>query len=531
MASSSDGPKGEKTRKKTGKGKEARKKGWEGERRGKGKTGKDMVSAFHKKIARGSLIILVFNSLAMLAGYFTRTILAKNVPLEEFGLFYAFLTGIMFLDLFINLGSGEAMVRFIPAMKRRRRDILSAVLLFRVCTMSLVLLLVYLFKPWLVSSYFKSPLAAAGIDIFALIIILGNLGALVQYYFQAMKRMFMTGLLYFLQRALFLLGILFFLAVGMTKSFFLISWAYAFSVAIGALIGIYYFTMKVRLRFRWDLPLLRKLARFALYSTLSGIAGTVLGYIDTIIITKLYPSAMVGIYSSVLATVLLFQVFAGAASAAVLPSISGIMERKGKKGIIIGLVDKLNAYLLTVLVPLLLLVFFYAQDIFIILYSKDFLDGILPARILLFGVIPLSWAMTYNTVLLAKNKPELVFRSTLIGAGLNVVLNLLLIPRYAMVGAAISTSASYAVMLVLSYGYVRKDYQVRFLPPRMLRILLLAALGIGLLFGIDTLPLFGMRLADFAIRSTLFLVVYGGLALLFRLIDPGEIRKILSPKL
>lgn len=57
-----------------------------------------------------------------------------------------------------------------------------------------------------------------------------------------------------------------------------------------------------------------------------------------------------------------------------------------------------------------------------------------------------------------------------VGAGVNLVLNFLLIPRFGMMGAAISTSLSYMLLPIIAYAIVRRLYPVPYEHRRLLKL-------------------------------------------------------------
>jgi O-antigen/teichoic acid export membrane protein len=60
-----------------------------------------------------------------------------------------------------------------------------------------------------------------------------------------------------------------------------------------------------------------------------------------------------------------------------------------------------------------------------------------------------------SAALLANAREDQFFRLTAWGAALNLVLNIVLIPRYGIVGAGLATLATEAVRLVIALVYVR----------------------------------------------------------------------------
>lgn len=78
-----------------------------------------------------------------------------------------------------------------------------------------------------------------------------------------------------------------------------------------------------------------------------------------------------------------------------------------------------------------------------------------------------SWTLVFvflgnasNNYLIAENLQKLTLYRTLIGASVNILLNLYLIPRYGIKGAAFATLVSQAIASYLSYGLSKKTHKV-----------------------------------------------------------------------
>jgi O-antigen/teichoic acid export membrane protein len=99
-------------------------------------------------------------------------------------------------------------------------------------------------------------------------------------------------------------------------------------------------------------------------------------------------------------------------------------------------------------------------------------------------------------------KTQLNWVVTGIGAAANVAINFLLVPRYGMVGAAISTTASYAVLFVGMTWYAQRVYPVAY---QWRRVVTAVGAGVGLTVA--------ARVADLPLAPSVLLVLAYPLAL------------------
>jgi O-antigen/teichoic acid export membrane protein len=97
-----------------------------------------------------------------------------------------------------------------------------------------------------------------------------------------------------------------------------------------------------------------------------------------------------------------------------------------------------------------------------IVYGTAFLPAVTPLRILLVGVVASSFLQVLSSLLLGSGRLRLLIQTTAVGFALNLSLNVVLIPRFGMKGAAVSSAISYTVTgLVLAIASRRSVPELR----------------------------------------------------------------------
>ena len=97
-----------------------------------------------------------------------------------------------------------------------------------------------------------------------------------------------------------------------------------------------------------------------------------------------------------------------------------------------------------------------------ILYQKDFFSAWQVSCVLIFAFVFNSLAALLGTVYSASKKTRFLFISTVIGAGMNILLNFVMIPWLGMHGAAIASLASYIVIWLLRLINVKRRFGYSF---------------------------------------------------------------------
>jgi len=492
------------------------------------------MANYFKKGLRGSVILLILAIGANLFGYFSRAFLARILSPEQFGLFYAALTFFDFLLIFINLGYGSALVKFIPKFKveNKKEKVESAfahVFHFRL-VLSLVFASITLFlADFLVSNYFKAPFSKIVVYIFCALLIIRNFNTYIGHAFQALQDMLRTGLVTFLNKFLFfILAVVLFYA-GFAKNALLPSIAFISAITLTVLFLITPLYRKIRPSKIWhkfDKRLFHNLSGFALPTVLSHVSEMVIGYIDTLLLVYFLTLEKVGIYNVVLPTVLLIGHISGAMCTVLFPIVSEIWAKKDTARLK-SAVSSLYTYAAFITLPFILAIIVYPKSILKIFFGPSYVSGFWAMRILAIGVIFIALAKINFSILLGIGKPKEITRITFFTAGFNALFNILLIPTFGIEGAAVTTTLSYLIMLLWSYRRTMRF--VKFKPPLKVfgKLFIISAIFILSLFLFKNHLHFNMYVNAF-IGGVVSFIIYVGLALKLKIITPSFLKRILS---
>ncbi len=111
---------------------------------------------------------------------------------------------------------------------------------------------------------------------------------------------------------------------------------------------------------------------------------------------------------------------------------------------------------------------------------------------------------TLNAAPFFTDNTQAIFYITLSGVAVNTLFNLILIPLYGIMGAALSTFLTYFFMFIIIYFYSQKIYKIEYELGRILKMVLLTAVFFAVsYFGINNS---GLSIA-FIIVSDLFLII------------------------
>ena len=116
----------------------------------------------------------------------------------------------------------------------------------------------------------------------------------------------------------------------------------------------------------------------------------------------------------------------------------------------------MHKYAFLVIVPLGFAFVSFSELFLRFFFGKEFVFGSLAFQIVLVGTIFIIIGQINNSVISGIGKPKAVTKIILISAIVNVLTNLIFIPKFGIEGAALATSFSYLLLCVLSILEIRK---------------------------------------------------------------------------
>jgi O-antigen/teichoic acid export membrane protein len=198
-------------------------------------------------------------------------------------------------------------------------------------------------------------------------------------------------------------------------------------------------------------PLLRKSLRFGVQVSLSHIAGFLVLYMDQFMLGYMSPLAQVGQYMIAVSLAERLRLLPNAISMAFLPHLTNDLKNRQA--------EVPRVFRLTLLVSVLSVIPYggIGTAAIWIFLGRPYAGSILPFLILIFGVALVGGSEILSGDLAARQKPKYSVINGYLSFGLNVVLNLIWIPRFGICGAALASLASYAFSFCLWILYYRRE--------------------------------------------------------------------------
>jgi O-antigen/teichoic acid export membrane protein len=199
---------------------------------------------------------------------------------------------------------------------------------------------------------------------------------------------------------------------------------------------------------------------------------------DTLLIKVFKDDIQVGIYSAAYKIIILIGGLQFIYNQSIFPSLAKVLEnsREEMKEKFTVYFNKFYLYSCAFF-PLLLV---FSKPVIENIFGERYLDSVLPFDILLLALFFIFNEATTAPLLLARGKSKEHFKSVALGAILNLLLNLFLIPQWGLLGASISTVIA-ELMVFLTLIYFSSQYLKISIKKMVLKVLLFEILLLTIL--------------------------------------------------
>jgi O-antigen/teichoic acid export membrane protein len=399
-------------------------------------------------LAKNSLGTFISKVAIFLLRFPIGILIARYVGPEGKGVLYVLFVSITMAVAIGNLGLGPASIYFIGKDKRRFSVMVGNLLMIVSIVSVIVTVAGWIFLQQMRSDiYVKFPLWMWCIAM--LLVPMRLLSSLLMQVLVAILRIKETNLLEVADVAVHLLLLVLFVVVmseGIEGAFLASAVSDGFIVAGFILLVLYFGGMPGKP----DLALLGASLRYGMKSHLSNLMKLLNLRLDTFLITSLAVNGFqaIGIYSVAISLAELLLFIPASIRRSLFPMVAsgGVADAHRLTS-----VAARHTLVLTVIVALA----FSLIGPFLIplVYGEAFASAIIPLLVLLPGVIMLAQAHIFSGYLNGCGKPGATMISALLSLIVTVILDVLLIPKFGVIGAALASSCAYSVECITAAAF------------------------------------------------------------------------------
>ena len=414
------------------------------------------------KLASGSIIILLGSIILRFGGFIYRFILSRLLTTTGYGIVGLTLP---FQNIFIIGASGgipPAIAKYVAQYKAVddkqmvHQIIITGIKLMVFMSIIASLLMLLISEPIAIGIWHK-PEALLPIRLVSVIIpfsvIVGAIRGVFQGFYN-MQDIFYSKLI----EQLF--------TIICASLLVIVGWYAAGAVlgtALGFLISLLgsYYLYKVNIKntylnasfkkisFKDELKVMVQIFKFSIPVVISGIAEIFLYDTGTFFIGMFLPAFFAGFYTNASAIARIPLILANSVSVSVLPATSEADSLKDKE-LLRMYIHQSYRYTAVTSLPSSAFIMVYALPVMILLFGGEYAKGSEALWILVGGMLFFSLYLIASSMCQGLGKPTFPMISLIVGAIINAVLSFILIPLLDITGAAIATTISTFILMVLT---------------------------------------------------------------------------------
>lgn len=223
----------------------------------------------------------------------------------------------------------------------------------------------------------------------------------------------------------------------------------------------------IKAKFKSSFPIIKKVLTYSWPLALTALFTAVLYRIDQLMLFSIQGNTSLGNYAAAARISEAFNIIPLALASSILPVLTKYYQSNSQK---FKTTYTLSfKYLALLIIPFSTLAILFPKKIITVVYGQDFITAAPALSILMCAEIFYFFGMVNRQILIASNKQKLDPLFTGLSAIINVVLNLILIPKWGFKGAAIATliaSAAgpftgYFINTTRNYSYTMFHYSLK----------------------------------------------------------------------
>jgi O-antigen/teichoic acid export membrane protein len=466
-----------------------------------------------QRITKNISVLLISQIFTYILAFLTLTYTARYLGVEGFGILSIALAFTGIFTVFLDLGTNTLIVRDIARDNSLAKEYTANTMFLRILLSLITLGSIFLISN--IMNYNQEIILI--IMIMAVYMIFYSYSNIFFTVFQAFEKMEYNSIGFLLFDATLLLGIL--LAIHYNYDIIKFSSVYIITSIITLLYAYLIFRLKFFTPKSLKLNKWKELINEAWPFAITGISFNIYTWIDSLLLSIMIGAEVVGFYNASYRLMLIFLFIPAIFSGAIFPVMSRYYI-SSKESLKVSF-EKLLKILVLIALPITIGTTLIADKVILFIYGNEFLGSIIVLQILIWSTAFVFARVPYGMLLGASNRQLVTTKIFIIGVIFNIVLNILIIPKYSYVGAGVITVLTDALVLFLFIVVIRNEFSIS----RSTKLSLIKILLASIIMGISL---------NFFIYLNLFLIILLGILIyaisliLLKVVDEDELLMIKS---
>jgi O-antigen/teichoic acid export membrane protein len=406
-----------------------------------------------QRVAKNTFALFIAQVVASILSILLGVFIARNlgdIALGKYSFAYAF---VIFFSLFLDLGYNTLLIREVAREKSQASRYVSNMLSLRAVSA----LIVFFFIVLTINLMGYPSDTKNIVYLFAVYLFLESFSNIYKVTFRAFERMEYEAVItiasHLLRVSLAILVI--FLGYGLIAVGLVFIFSNIFDLLASTIVCERRF---VKSKTEFDFSFFKNTIKLALPLSMISLFATVFVRADTILLSLLKGDAVVGWYSAAYNLVLGLRAIPQLFISALLPTVSYyfVTSRSSLK----IAYEKYFRYLFLLGLPTAAGATLLSDKIILFFYGPEFTNSIIALQILSWDILLIFLYTILGGFLISINRQNQMAITAGITAVVNVILNLILIPYFSYVGAAIATVGSEAILFGIYFYLISKHIHV-----------------------------------------------------------------------
>jgi O-antigen/teichoic acid export membrane protein len=396
-----------------------------------------------RRIAKNTSLMLTSQIITYILGFFITLYTARYLGVGNFGILSLALSLTGIFVIFTDLGLGTLIVREVARDKSVADKYISNIALMKILltifTLGLTVLTVNILG--------YNDTVKNVIYIITYSIMIGTFIGFLAAIFQANEKMFQISISNILTSVTMLISTFIGIYYGLNLNFFA-----SIYLISNILIFIYIFSMYIRTfslpQIQIDLTLWKPTLKEAWPFGITSISAMLYTYIDSIMLSVIQGTEAVGVYSAAYRIMLVMLFIPNAVNLAIFPVMSQYYESSKDSLRIVH--ERYFKYMILLGVPIGAGTTILASKIILLIFGQGFTQSVIVLQILIWTIVLTFAGASFVQLLQSTNKQIVITKISGICVVINIVINLLLIPKYSYIGASFATLLTEIILV----GYI-----------------------------------------------------------------------------
>ena len=468
-----------------------------------------------QKIIKNVGLLFLSLILSYVFDFFTLIYSARYLGVVGFGILSSALALTSIFSVFMDLGLSTLTIRDVSRNKSILNQYVGNIATIKIILSLITLSIIFIIVNF--SNYNHQTISViyfiaiyAGFNTFSLLFLA---------VFQANQKMEYQSFGTILSSILLLSGVL----LAIYSKFNIIQFSIIYTI-VGALTLSYtiiVYKLKLSLpKIKFDFNIWKTLIKESWPFAITGVSINIYTWIDTIILALIQGQYAVGLYNASYKLVLVFLFIPVVFNTAIFPLMSRYYI-SSKSNLNISF-EKLFKIMMIIAIPLAVGTVIIANKVILFIYGEQFIGAVISMQILIWSMVLIFARSPFERFLDSSNRQLTVTKIFIIGVVFNVILNIIVIPKYSYIGAGIVTVLTDILVFILLMITVK---DLGLLISKNIKQSLIKIVLSSLIMGLVVYSLLGLNLF---LLIGIGCLVYIFILLTFKIVDKDEIIMIES---